>query len=381
MATDLTLLGSKLLKYREQLQTTPDEVAAATGMLPDRLLALEAGTDSPSGDELLILADYYHCDYNYFVSGDQAAVFERTQALYRVHGTEFTKEDRWAIQEFLFVCECEESLVVSLGVKRDTGFRCRKRGSFLRGQGQEAAAELRAFLDYDANVVGTDIYADLRRLGMHVFRRRLGNSNISGIFMAHPSAGKCILVNYDEDVYRQRFTAAHEAAHAILDDDEGFVVSYYSGEHDLSEVRANAFASRYLVPAELLSGLSPHLAWDEQTVVQLADRLQVNTRTLAIALKEAGRVPQNEADRIANLRVPLASKADPELPDSLSPRSRQRGMEMLQRGLPPRYVRMCFDAYDQGIISAGRLAEMLMVDQSDLHEIADLHGRQLRHEG
>jgi len=33
-------------------------------------------------------------------------------------------------------------------------------------------------------------------------------------------------VNYSEDVYRQRFTAAHELAHAIFDSDDSAVVSF-----------------------------------------------------------------------------------------------------------------------------------------------------------
>jgi len=380
MAVDLALLGTKLLKYREQLQTSLDEVAAATGLASDRLAALENGAYAPNGDELLILADYYHCDYSYFISGEQEAVFERTQALYRTHGTHFTRDDRWAVQEFLFVCECEEWLMANLNVHRDTGFAYQKQGSYLKGQGQDAAAEMRAFLGYEMRAVGHDIYRDLRRLGMHVFRRRLGSSQVSGIFIRHPSAGRCILVNFDEDVYRQRFTAAHEAAHALLDDDQDYVVSFHSGEHDLSEVRANAFASRYLVPPELLEGLSPHLTWDEETVVRLATQLQVNAVTLSIAMKETGRVSEADARRIAEVRIPAACKHDPELPGSLSSGARERRLAMLQRGLPSSYVTLCLDACDRGLISAGRLAEMMLVGRSEVHEVAELYGRRLRHE-
>lgn len=63
----------------------------------------------------------------------------------------------------------------------------------------------------------------------------------------HPEVGRCILVNYDEDVYRQRFTAAHELAHALMEDSE-FNVSLSRDGSNLVEVRANAFASHYLVP-------------------------------------------------------------------------------------------------------------------------------------
>ena len=59
-----------------------------------------------------------------------------------------------------------------------------------------------------------------RAIGLHVFRRRIGNSNISGLYVKHSTAGQYILIYYSEDVYRQRFTTAHEAGLAILDSEE-----------------------------------------------------------------------------------------------------------------------------------------------------------------
>ena len=57
------------------------------------------------------------------------------------------------------------------------------------------------------------------------------------------------IVNINEDVYRQRFSAAHEVAHAIFDSDQSASVSFSSaGKDDLLERRANRFASCYLMP-------------------------------------------------------------------------------------------------------------------------------------
>ncbi len=105
--------------------------------------------------------------------------------------------------------------------------------------------------------VPRDIYEEFRSVGVHVFRRKLGNSAISGLFIVHPTAGKCALVNYSEDVYRQRFSAAHEMAHAIFDIGSGPSVSYFKPQgRDMLEVRANRFASCYLMPPEFLRHLS-----------------------------------------------------------------------------------------------------------------------------
>ena len=68
MAVDLKTLGSKLAKYREQLKESISEVASATGIDATRLTAIEAGQVEPTGDDVLILADHYRCDFKFFIS-------------------------------------------------------------------------------------------------------------------------------------------------------------------------------------------------------------------------------------------------------------------------------------------------------------------------
>src|SRR5579859_7785963 len=137
---DLTLLGNKLKRYREQFQVEHADVQAATGIVQERLRAFEEGQATPTGDEILILADYYKCDYKFFISNEKLAPFEQTETLFRLHGKELSKEDRWAIQEFLFLCECEEflqSVVTRLGRKP---FTFKPVGGFFKGHGRDGAA-------------------------------------------------------------------------------------------------------------------------------------------------------------------------------------------------------------------------------------------------
>jgi transcriptional regulator with XRE-family HTH domain len=91
---DLALLGDKLRRYREQFQATHADVCKGTGIAEYRLSEFEAGEATPTRDEVLILADYYKCDYKFFVSNEKLAPFEQTEALFRLHGSELSKEDR-----------------------------------------------------------------------------------------------------------------------------------------------------------------------------------------------------------------------------------------------------------------------------------------------
>lgn len=377
MAINLQMLGEKLVKYRDQLQESLEEVAAATGIDLGRLTAIESASLEPTGDEVLILADHYQCDFKFFISNERVAPFEQTEALYRAHGSDFTKADRRAIQEFLYLCETEAYLMGQLG-RVGEEFAFTPVGPYLKAHGEAAAHALRTALGYDSKAVPRDVYSEFRKVGVHVFRRRLGNSDISGLFIMHPVAGRCALVNHSEDVYRQRFSAAHEMAHAIFDVDEIASVSYLTPRgKDLREVRANRFASCFLMPPDFLAGLPDPKLWNDRDAIDWANRLRVSCHALGIALLEAKLIDRSRSQEIQRLRVPQADKVDPELPASLSVAERRRKEHLLERGLSDGYVGLCFDALQSGVISTGRLCEALLTSASDLPSVAALFGRSL----
>jgi Zn-dependent peptidase ImmA (M78 family) len=380
MALDLHLFGDKLRRYREQLQLSLDEVSHATGIREAALAAFENGAGSPTGDDVLILADFYKCDYKFFLSNERLTAFEQTDTLFRRFGDEFSRQDRWAVLEVLFLADVEFYLQSTLGKAPPRSFTFQKIGGYFKAHGEQAAAALRTYLGYADHQVPLNIYQDFRALGMHVFRRRLDNSNISGVYVRHPVAGPCILVNYSEDVYRQRFTAAHEAAHAILDQDEDVIVSFTRANTDLREVRANTFASHYLMPPAFLQRIPDPGQWDSAKAMHWANALKVSTEALSIALSQAGLIDHETEQVIRTVRVLREAKEDPELPETLSPRARARKEELLKRGLSDYYVSLCFEAYRERLVSAARLAEMLLVDgDTELRELAELYGEVLQY--
>lgn len=378
MAIDRQTLGSKLSKYRGQLKESIVECASATGIDVDRLTSIEAGQVEPSGDEVLILADHYRCDFKFFISNEQVAPFEQTETLYRAHGNDFTKEDRRAVQDFLYLCEIEDFLMRELG-RPPKAFSFLPTGNFFKGHGEAAASSLRAKLGYSDRQVPRDIYAEFRSVGVHVFRRKLGNSNISGLFIMHPTAGKCALVNHSEDIYRQRFSAAHEMAHAIFDSAQKASVSFeHPSGSDMLELRANRFASCFLMPPAFLGQLPEPALWTDAEAQEWANNLRVSCAALAIALKEAKLIDTGVYNRIRNLRVSREAKIDPELPENLNHIQRQRKSHLLELGLSDDYVGLCFEAFSVGVISIGRLAEALLCSHGELAELASLYGRTLR---
>lgn len=381
MAIDLQGIATKLRRARELQSLLVEIVGQETGISTERIILIEAGQSRPSGDEVLILANFYRHDFRDFLDDSRPAPFDKTDLLYRRHGDAFRPEDRRAIQEFLYLCEIEASLEADRGLEKSK-FSFTPTHTFYKLHGELAAKELRILLGYAAREIPRDVFRDFRRIGFHVFRRQLANSDISGLYIEHPAAGHCLLVNYDEDVYRQRFTVCHEAAHAIFDSSEGVVVSYRTensrhSEDKLKEIRANRFASCYLMPPDQLPRLS---VWTPEAATHWAQQLRVSTLALSFALLEAQLIDQSTAKTIRSVKVANTEKIDPEAPASLTNKQRERRLALLKRGLSSYYVELCFEAHNYGLISAGRLGEALMADHAETQEISILFGRPINHD-
>lgn len=378
MTFDRDLFANKLRKYRDQFQLSDTELADRSGLSATRIEALCAGSAVPTGDEVLIMSDVFHCDYKFFVSADRIAPFERTEELFRRHGNDLPREDRWAIQEFLYLCECESFLSDALGRAAAAPFTFRPHGTYFKGHGAQAAVAFRQHMGLDANADITDVFALLRRAGLHVFRRALTNASISGLFVDHPTAGPCVLVNYSEDVWRQRFTALHEACHAYLDRNEHVVVSFTKWDgRDLKEIRADTFAAHVLLPDALMDRL-PRGEWTAAQVASTARRLKVNHEPLIFRLRDTGRISEGRVDELKQTgRVGTEAKSDPELSMALTTVQAGRRLALLRRGLSSHFVSLCFDALDEGVISRGRLGEMLLVPDAEVDEVAAMFGRQV----
>lgn len=364
MNINLELLGSKLEKYRNQLQYSLPEVANLTGILAERLSELEKGSIRPSGDEILILADLYKCDYKFFLSNEKLASFEQTETLYRMFGDQFSKEDRRAIQECLFLAECEAYLEQALNKPKLITFSFNKPNREPKYYGKYAAQQLRSYLKYSENHIFVDVYKDMRDIGIRVFRRKLENSSISGLFIKHPVAGKCVLINYEDDIYRQRFTAAHEMAHTILDDNQDVLVSFSSEKKQDIETRANYFASAYLMSKEAMLKIPEYNSWTTEKAIKLANEFKVSTQVLAYALRNNKLIDENNKEIILSAKVPKEYKQDPEL-NNLSPNSIIAKQNLLEHGMSDYYVQLCFQACRANIISVSRLREILLLETNE----------------
>lgn len=376
MPIDNISLGKKINRCRKNLDLDLSDVSVKVGISIERLNEIENGLKEPTGDEILIFADFYKQDYKYFISNEKLSASEKIEVLYRKFGDDFSKEDRWAIQEFIYLCENEQDILNYLEYPK-VNFTAPKYSKVYKSQGAETAEKLRQFLGYKNDELYSDLFSEFRKIGLHIFRRRLSNSNISGLFIKHPNAGKCILINYDEDTYRQNFTLSHEVCHALLDDEFEFNVSF-KNENDYREIRANHFASNFLIPHSYIEKLRK-VTWNDELILNVANQLKVNVQTLLIALESNNCIDKSQYERFIGLKIPSKQKEDFEL-KGISPTILESKKTLLEKGLSTFYVRNCHEAYKNGHISSGKLAENLLVDESELTSILDLFKLKLDYE-
>ena len=369
MAYDHLKIAQKLLRSRNNMGLEKVEVSNLAGIAVDRIEALESGIVEPSGDEILILADVYKEDFRYFISNQNLSSAETVDELYRLNGS-ITRSDKQAIQSFIFHSANEQGLFDSLGKKKEVFIPPPINNERVwKSDGIKVAQALRNFLGYKNMDAYRNLYHEFRRIGLHIFRVKLQDSNLSGLFVKHPIADKCVLVNFDDNLYRQNFTLCHEVGHALMDG-SSYNVSYQA-QKDYREYRANAFASEFLMPQVVIKQINPSSLTPEN-VVRYAAKFRVNVQAFLIALDNAGVFTPDKRKEYdwKRIKVPRNEQVDYELED-LTDYLKDSYKKMFERGITPYYVRLCYEAYENGVITVDRMSEILDISLYELPSFLD----------
>jgi Zn-dependent peptidase ImmA (M78 family)/DNA-binding XRE family transcriptional regulator len=252
-------IGRRIRSVREELGISVQDLASACGAQESAISSLEAGTLDPlPGDYILIAARLLKTDFRYFISDVLDDVERETRRLFRAMD-EPRPADLRALRRFMLFCMAEHEMEILLSTTPPAlPPEYARHGSvakLAKDQGKQAARDERERMGIHINPI-PNVFAILRQHSVRLFRQPLQDARLSGVTIAHPKAGVCVLVKYDEDLYRQFFSAAHEYAHVLFDRSDisrhGCVVSYRISTNELIEIRANAFAGEFLLPAEAL---------------------------------------------------------------------------------------------------------------------------------
>jgi Zn-dependent peptidase ImmA (M78 family)/DNA-binding XRE family transcriptional regulator len=106
------------------------------------------------------------------------------------------------------------------------------------------------------------------------------------------------LIDSSAVVGRQRFTAAHELCHLLLGDGEQVLVDERLTGQSLVEMRANAFAAHFLMPAKAVRRYLRQRPVDEEVVVELQYTFGVSLDALLWHLVNLDLISENKRQQI-----------------------------------------------------------------------------------
>lgn len=164
--------------------------------------------------------------------------------------------------------------------------------------GAQRAAELHAEMgirrDLGFGDRPVDVIDVVHQLGLMLLFRPL--TSLLGAYLPSVGAGG-ILVTTQRDLHVQRFTAAHELGHHVLqhsapslDADVGYVGRGEANGYDLQELEADSFAAEFLLPTWLIVAHAKRRQWGKSDlrksdiVYQLSLRLGVSYSATCWAL-------------------------------------------------------------------------------------------------
>lgn len=264
MTTIEAELGRRLRLARKAWRLTQDDVAKALDVSRSAVSEMEAGRRGVSGLELHRLAHLYGRDMADFLEDD----FEPTAtiaALFRRHA-----------KVSLGPCALE-SLRRCVALGREAANLERKIGWSRERSRLPAYPHAPPGTQWDAVVQGSTVAADERRrldlenrplpdvaclLESQDVRTTLADmpDDVSGLALMDCRTGFVVAVNRSHPFLRRRFSFAHEYAHLLFDREAEGIVSIANERDALREVRANAFAASFLMPADTVRAFVNDLA-------------------------------------------------------------------------------------------------------------------------
>lgn len=178
---------------------------------------------------------------------------------------------------------------------------------------------------------------------------------------------KLIVLSTSQVPWRQRFTLAHELGHLLAGDDHGVHLDedvFAKGQQrDTSELRANAFAASFLMPADVLSEAVGETGLSENGLASLACDLMVSPSALAYRLFTLRLIDAGVRDRFKAMSGAKAAHLVGKTAEWA-----QHVARATARRSPGLLLRDTYAAYESGAATLRPYADLLGVDVAELRD-------------
>lgn len=360
---DPVTIGERLAEARRARRLTQQQAADALGVARTTITAMEKGDRRPRATELVTLARLYGRPVGDLVRREPHGPRPNFVVQFRtVRGPGEGSVDP-DIQRFEDLCRWYVDLEELLGAplpRRYPGVYDVS-GTPPERAAEEVAASERNRLGLGDGPIG-DLWGILETdVGLRVFALPMANRRIAGMFLFTEEYGGCIAVNANHPEARRRWSAVHEYAHFLTDrfKPEITILNLYKRVPE-NERFADAFARFFLMPAAGLNRRFEAMRRAKNKPVTPADVLalshlyRVSFQAMTWRLEDLKLLPAGTWDRLRELGFKPAKALElMHLPAHESELS----------NLPLRYVALAVQAYEEGHLTEGQLAERLGTDR------------------
>ena len=232
--------------------------------------------------------------------------------------------------------------------------------------GRQAAATVRSLI-----ALGEEPLHHLRELlevqaGLRIFVLDMP-AVLSGLLIWSDEIGACVALNRRHPEERRRWSLAHELGHFLRDREAGDVLDREEGfrSSDPSEVFAQSFAAALLMPA---GGVARRFSdrcrfgggrFTSFDLLEMARFYGVSFEAMARRLEEERLLPLGTLERL------VESKIRPKDLEAAPRTARKSG----NPSFPRRYLDLALAAFDQELVSEGRLCELLATDRTAARQL------------
>ncbi|MDZ7840382.1 MAG: XRE family transcriptional regulator [Gammaproteobacteria bacterium] len=368
-------VGERLRMAREAAGITQADAAGDIDVARTTLVAMEKGQRRVRTKELRRLAQLYGTSVNALLRRE--SVYVDLVPRFRKLNTSSDKASDQAARLLADLVRAEVELENLLGVKRTRNYppeRSIMPGD-VRVQAEHDAAELRQWLGLGLSPV-RDLMSLLElELGVRVYVRPL-DARVSGLFAYDEVLGACMLFNANHPRERRIQTGAHETGHFVSTRRTPEVLHEGDKDNSREERYAHAFGRAFLTPArtvmqkfrEITAG-STRLT--RRHVIVLTHIFGVSREAMVRRLEELGLTKQGTWDWFQAHGGITDEQARQVLGDLGG-----IDTERMEAGRPTtlRLNLLAAEAWRQGLLSEGQLADLLRLDRIELREIVDLAG-------
>lgn len=388
-------IGLKLRGARERLGWSQGDVAQKLGIPRPRLVFIEQGQRPVDSVLLWRFAELYGKRLVDFLSDDRQP--KQLPVTLRGHG--LSDEARVELER-VYSRACEyAALERRLGTPRHTVPLYVPVEGRAIDQGEELAIQERRRLGLGDRPVD-DVFALLESQGIQTFPVSC-NGDLDGGFFFSQDVGPCVFLSSGQWVrrggsdegapvpqestrlpsFRWRFTVAHEYCHTLVDKGlRGAVCKVGEQGRQRAEIRANAFAAAFLMPRGALEDVVRELGRRPSQaavldVIRVMWHFRVSFQAVCHRLENLGlaRAPLEALAGVKGSIVKTMCKLgyDPQSAD------REFG-DWVKNGHRRRCFQVGAAAYQKGLISLGKLAELLDLPREDTAELLTEFGLEVR---